>query len=1215
MTSYVTIIRIQLVIALTVFCISAQAVEQCSTIFTDPVTGNHNSLFTEPAVLPIKIPKLECKGKKKSTCNRSDDFIAGDFNYTSGRFRNGNYITTSGTTTRLYFDNLALTNAKLNSTGKTEDLIIYVRGSFSMSGQSQINGIVYATGAVSISGRANITGGLAASGAVAIQGNATVTVNPNAINNANFGGMCFNSVNPEPQLPTTMLFGRTSATQVQQEIRVNFLRRFDAGVTPLIFIMPNINPNNPEQNDGPASIRLMNVDNTGFSWIQVQPPVSTGKTVLPSIPMLNVDWIAVTEGEHKLPDGTPTGTRWVAGKKEVNNAFNLSDTNWVMEPLDSIYSLGLSQAQTNNNPECWLTSVSEIVSTGIRLNLDVSRVFDSTSSEIKCAGTDISTLVNETVAYLALEPKGGETTLNGQRIKFDFGRGVNRGPEKGGQSLTQQCNFTETTLTGFDNPPFFIGKKSTRGGPDGGWFRRCLLDNNSVSMVVEEDLYGGNRRHLQESFDYAAFEIIGSVPQSVDHFEFEIESNLLTCKPASVTLKACQNASCNPLLTDAVTAVLSPNIAVNNGGWYQGENRIQQVMVENGRAAIDLRHFSTDLLTINAAVLDGSTVNETLCQMGNGTKSNANCRLAFADSGFFITIDDKYANKPETATIQAVKKSDNSPQCVPAFANVTKNVQFSHDYLEPASPLTSPEVLINGSNITLTPRYSLDFNNEGSADFTINYPDAGKIAITAELIGTGDELGLTMAGNRSFVSVPFGFCIQAPETNSQCLSENANCSAFKTAGSQFDLNIQAKAWAINNTQICANLTTPSYAQADIGLSHQLVQPSDGELGAISVDNYAHNATQQPNTIQQSVTETGVFKFVTVPPAYLGSGLGIQVNTSASMGRFVPASFKLSTPNVRSVCETGIEQSYSYLGQDFKADFSLQALNVNGNITTNYRGDFGKANIDLVAQDQPYINALNSNQPDYGRFANLTHRLSVVGGIDNIAPENGWIAGQASFALSPKLNRTDASVNNGVDGPFSRMTIGFDVNDNETLTFAQELNPDMKASLSADCTLTGSCDAKVIGQVLLRHGRLVMDNTYGPETQPLTMPMRTKYWNGSAWQLNTDDNCTLIESANAQSKAQFVYSPVLQGGQSVNRTLSTSQNPFVAGGSQLLWQAAGTPPSLTEVYRGKVTSSLIVPDYLQWYWDSSTEYSNPSASAYFGRFRGHDKIIYWREVGQ
>jgi MSHA biogenesis protein MshQ len=44
----------------------------------------------------------------------------------------------------------------------------------------------------------------------------------------------------------------------------------------------------------------------------------------------------------------------------------------------------------------------------------------------------------------------------------------------------------------------------------------------------------------------------------------------------------------------------------------------------------------------------------------------------------------------------------------------------------------------------------------------------------------------------------------------------------------------------------------------------------------------------------------------------------------------------------------------------------------------------------------------------------------------------------------------------------------------------------------------------------------------------------------------------------------------------------------------------------------VNAPLAVDSWLQWFWNGST-LSDPSASAFFGTFRGQDRIISWREV--
>ncbi|MFB1033917.1 MAG: hypothetical protein QMC38_01080, partial [Sinobacterium sp.] len=52
-------------------------------------------------------------------------------------------------------------------------------------------------------------------------------------------------------------------------------------------------------------------------------------------------------------------------------------------------------------------------------------------------------------------------------------------------------------------------------------------------------------------------------------------------------------------------------------------------------------------------------------------------------------------------------------------------------------------------------------------------------------------------------------------------------------------------------------------------------------------------------------------------------------------------------------------------------------------------------------------------------------------------------------------------------------------------------------------------AKNISGTEMRYGRLSLESTYGPETEPLNVPIKAEYFKNNQWLLNTDDNCTSI----------------------------------------------------------------------------------------------------------
>lgn len=94
-----------------------------------------------------------------------------------------------------------------------------------------------------------------------------------------------------------------------------------------------------------------------------------------------------------------------------------------------------------------------------------------------------------------------------------------------------------------------------------------------------------------------------------------------------------------------------------------------------------------------------------------------------------------------------------------------------------------------------------------------------------------------MHGADDFVSFPLGFCV---EVEQYCQAADASCAPFRRAQENFPLSISAKAWADNgNADLCKNLTTPSYQQADLSLWHKLIAPASGQPGELQLQQYDH----------------------------------------------------------------------------------------------------------------------------------------------------------------------------------------------------------------------------------------------------------------------------------------------------------------------------------------------------------------------------------------
>ena len=678
----------------------------------------------------------------------------------------------------------------------------------------------------------------------------------------------------------------------------------------------------------------------------------------------------------------------------------------------------------------------------------------------------------------------------------------------------------------------------------------------------------------------------------IDHFEYSYSGTGLTCTPKTLSIKACANADCTETVNDSVTATLSPATVTGGGGWVGGNT----VTFSGGeKSDLQLRSNTAGTVTLDVTGSTPSTkaFSETLCRINGGSATAANCDLVFADSGFIFDVPDKLANKPTgNISISAVKKSDDTLQCVPTFADTSKDVSFWSTYLEPITPINGQSITVNSTTVgkqsSAATSITLNFDATGKANIDVNYPDAGNMQLDAQYTGTGDEAGLVMLGSDSFVSFPVGLCITPKDDSAQCSAGNSSCNVYKKAGESFDLIIQGKAWqSDSDTNYCDNTNTPNYAHNNIVLSHQLVAPSGGVLGAVGSSQYNQVAeATNSNTVSQSVSEVGVFNFTANPPSsYLGSSFyDIPLAISPSIGRFVPDRFTVTSSSVLPSCG-----SFTYMDQPFGLTLTLSAQNTGTYTTQNYQGSFAKASASLVAE--------NANDG-----VELSSRLSALP-ID----ASSWSLGEASVGITyqANLSRTLAP---GVDGPFGQLDIGVQVVDNDgNVSFVA--SPDMRADTNAICSDSNNCNAKLLSTQDFRHGRVVMDNTFGPENEILRMPTYAQYWNGSDWITNINDSCTQVTDPLDGSE---VYSPLLTTGQTVIR--SDGGSLVNNGLLTLLWQNTGS-----DAYRGQVTAPLQVDDWLKWYWNwdqsSPTVQYDPRASAFFGRYRGHDRIIYWREVGQ
>lgn len=686
---------------------------------------------------------------------------------------------------------------------------------------------------------------------------------------------------------------------------------------------------------------------------------------------------------------------------------------------------------------------------------------------------------------------------------------------------------------------------------------------------------GSTNIHELDNVELCALEL-NPVGEQVDHFEILHDGVALTCQPETVTIRACANEDCDQLFTDPVQATLAPS-----DGW-QGGNVVN---IDGGFGEATLQNTVAGEATLDVIGSEPSTRPQavTLCQAGGGPLSAANCVLEFFDSGLAFDVPDLTSHKPSRPVeVRAVRRDDETQACVPAFENVERSVQFWSTYVDPddANRPVSRALAVDGEDVSGDPgaptTVDLDFGAGGIAEIDVRYPDAGRMQLDGRYQGseaTEDE-GLVMPGSDQFVSVPAGLCVR---TDGECAAGDASCPLFARAGEDFDLSITAVGWQSDgDSDLCeGNPVTPNFRLLDVPLSSEVRAPSGGVDGAITPTSYSHTRSADATEIVSArVSEVGVFEFQATPATGGYQGLTVPQGTSAPAGRFYPDRFGVMVDPGELAAECTVATPFSYTGQDI--DWSLvpsleiEPLSVQGARTFNYtEPGFQRLSAADVARTLPVGDSTASNLDD----GPLAVTANAVPGLLTVA-EQGLLQFNYSTGDSVRYNKLAEARVAPIEPDLEYIVT--DITD-----------ADGVSGEGAPYEFTPAADFDV------RYGRLTMDNVYGPENIPeLLMPFRLEYWNGSRFVVNAADSCTPWTTGDITSPAE-------------HHTLAADSGTFSGGETgPLSLQPDGS--------QGTDTLTWAVPDWLRDDIDEDGTLEDPSALATFGVYRGHDRVIYWRE---
>lgn len=649
---------------------------------------------------------------------------------------------------------------------------------------------------------------------------------------------------------------------------------------------------------------------------------------------------------------------------------------------------------------------------------------------------------------------------------------------------------------------------------------------------------------------------------SYDHIRILHDGEGLTCAPEQVTVQACSNAACSALYAGSITTTLTPT------GWVGGDT----ITFSGGSTTAQLRRTSVGAVTLGAGSSTPSAGSATRCFNG----ATETCAFSFVDSGFIFDVPTLTACKTSASvTVSAVKSTDSGTSCAPAFSGA-RTVNFWSSYSNPVTG-TQP-VSVNGTAVaTSSPGTGLNLAFDAAAQTTIvvNYPDAGQMQLNARYTGSGSEAGLVMNGSDTFVSVPVGLAVYAA---SSCAAGDATCPVLGTAGSAFGLTVKAACWVFDgDTNLADNPATPNFRLAGIPMTHSLISPGGGQPGTLAVNSFDFVAADNGvHPINQAVSEVGVFRFSATPIAGGYFGQTVMAGTSPNIGRFKPSHYVLSAGMLTDRVTMGClpASTFTYMGENFRLEFTLTAQNSSNATTQNYTGSFAKLDPAVIGNFN--IGAIDSTVP-----TPLSNRIAPQ------SASGAWMNGVVNVFAVAALSRSA-----GIDGPYANLALGVDPIDSDGVRLA---------SYNLDVDNNASNDHGLVDTANIRFGRMRLENTFGTELLALTVPLYAEYYNGTQFIRNIADSCSLYNAA------AITYS---------NRQ-GLSADP-VAGGNGVLFGGnfdPGNPITLNSNSQvGSIDATLSMPAWLLFDWDNNGIHNNnPVAHITFGIYSGSHRQIYSREV--
>jgi len=585
-------------------------------------------------------------------------------------------------------------------------------------------------------------------------------------------------------------------------------------------------------------------------------------------------------------------------------------------------------------------------------------------------------------------------------------------------------------------------------------------------------------------------------PASPHHLEIRHPSGEgVTCSPSALTVVACADAGCLEQYTGGVSGTLvaaGPGMVVN----WPGSAGFS---IPAGASSVNvaMQQVTAGTTSLGMTGVYPAPLAATICDFGTPS-----CTFSASDSGFRFDVPNHFAEQAQTITIAAVRKSDGSSACTPAFAAVAKPVTFRCTYDNPVAGTLSVRVGNNALNAGNHAAMACDghgravmlnFNADGEASTTVQYADVGRVTLSANFVGTGAaDAGLSLAGSDDFVAAPSSFAFS--DITPAPIIAGANFAATVTA-----LNATGQATPNFGREVGPEGVTLAFARRQPTGSGTSAGSFSGSLGGFSA------GMVTASNLSWTEVGSGDLSAALKSGSYLGTGLNASGSTglAGAVGRFIPHHF---TVDVTAGCAPG----FTYSGQAFAV--RVTARNAAGGVTTNYDGS--------------------------AFVTPSTHARSVALSDASALGTGEFTAGAAVAASAFRSGAANAS---------------------PTYAFANKLTAPGTLVVRATNSDGVSSSGHAEGSTVLRSGRLRVANGFGRESAALQLVVQAEYWTGGSWLLNASDSCTVVP---ASAVALGQYRNHLGAATMAWSTVPSAAN--IVSGSALLALSAPSPAATGSV---------------------------------------------------